>query len=172
MRWLRFPRVLGIVVCLYLIGMAAVFGGLSMEGREFVHNAASTTGTVTALVVRPPAGSARATDRRMISRAPTVHYEVGGRGYDYTAAHGRYRPRVSVGQTVTVLYNPDDPAQARLRGEGQVLVPGIAVGFLASAVVVGIVLIRTRRLGSAEPVKSGRPGARSHDEAPVETNTR
>ncbi len=140
-----------------------------MEGRAFVHDAARTTGTVTALVVRPPAGSARTTDRRMISRAPTVHYEVGGRGYDYTAAHGRYRPRVSVGQTVTVLYNPDNPAQARLRGEGQVLVPGIAAGFLASAVVVAVVLIRTRRLGQA---KTSALATRGHRDEPIGANTR
>lgn len=149
MKWLRFPRTLGIVVCLYLVGMSVVFGLLSSQNYRFVHTAQKVNGTVIALVPRAPIGSTRepTADARMISRAPTVRYEVNGAMYEYTAAHGRYRQRLQVGNTVTVLYDPTDPSVARLRGEGEVLVPVITSGFVASSVLVAIVLFRTRNLG-------------------------
>jgi hypothetical protein len=147
-KWLRFPRVLGIVVCLYLVGLAVLFASLGRQAAQFNHNAASTTGTVVALVPRAPAGSTREpVNARHPTLAPTVHYEVGGRGYDYTAAHGRYRQPVRVGDTLTVLYDPADPSVARLRGEGRVLVPGLAGGFLVAAAAVALVLVKTRHLG-------------------------
>ena len=149
MKWLRFPRTLGIVVCLYLIGMSVIFGMLSTQNYRFVHSAQKVSGTVTALVPRAPIGSTRepASDARMVSRAPTVRYEVGGKWYEYTAAHGRYRQRLQIGETVTVLYDPKDPAVARIRGEGQVLIPVITSGFVASAVLVAAILFKTRNLG-------------------------
>ena len=123
MKWLRFPRTLGIVVCLYLVGMSVVFGLLSSQNYRFIHSARTVPGTVIALVARAPIGSTRdpQLDARMVSRAPTVRYVVNGATYEYTAAHGRYRQPLRVGETVTVLYDPDDPAVARIRGEGRVL---------------------------------------------------
>jgi len=149
MKWLRFPRTLGIVVCLYLIGMSVIFGMLSGQNYRFVHHAQKVSGTVTALVPRAPIGSTRepTSDARMVSKAPTVRYEVGGASYEYTAAHGRYRQRLQIGDTVTVLYDPKDPAVARIRGEGQVLIPLITSGFVASAVLVAAILFKTRNLG-------------------------
>ena len=152
MKWLRFPRILGIIVCLYLIGMSLIFGMLSSQNYRFVNGAQRTTGTVIALVPRSPIGSARDPDARTASRAPTVRYEVAGKSYEYTAAHGRFRQPLKVGESVTVLYNPADPSVARIRGEGKVLVPVITSGFVLSALVVALILLRTRRLG-ADPVR-------------------
>lgn len=159
MKWLRFPRILGIIVCLYLIGMSLVFGMLSSQNYRFVHGAQSTTGTVTALVPRSPIGSARDPDARTVSRAPTVRYEVAGKTYEYTAAHGRFRQRLQIGNSVTVLYDPTNPAVARIQGEGKVLVPVITSGFVLSALVVALILLRTRNLGAA-PARR-KPGDRS-----------
>ena len=41
MKWLRFPRTLGIAVCLYLVGMSVVFGLLSSQNYRFMHAAAT-----------------------------------------------------------------------------------------------------------------------------------
>ena len=166
MKWLRFPRTLGIVVCLYLVGMSVVFALLSSQNYRFIHSARTVPGTVIALVARAPIGSTRdpQLDARMVSRAPTVRYVVNGTPYEYTAAHGRYRQPLRVGDTVTVLYDPDHPAVARIRGEGRVLVPGITAGFVASAVLVAVILFRTRNLG----VSNSRRGrdSRPHGEDP------
>lgn len=166
MRWFRFPRTLGIVVCLYLLGMAAVFGMLSEQSLDFVHQAARTEGTVTELVARAPAGSTRepAAGTRTLSQAPKVSYVVNGTTYSYTAAHGRYHQRLKVGDRVQVLYDPSDPSVARLKGEGTVLVPGITVAFALAAALVALVLVRTRKVGSTP----GRGGRRSVPAIPID----
>lgn len=94
---------------------------------------------------RPPAGATRSP--RNPTLAPKVRYRVGSTDYLYTAAHGLYRQRHRVGETIEVLYDPANPAEARLRGEGEVMLPLITAGFATAAVLVGFVLIRTRRLG-------------------------
>ena len=40
---------------------------------------------------------------------------------------------------------PDDPSRARLRGEGQAVGPLVSVGFALGALLVGLVLLRSRR---------------------------
>jgi hypothetical protein len=143
------------VVCVYLMVLAVLFGFLSIQNYRFVAKAAHTTGTVISLDPRPPAGSTRTP--RGITRAPTVRYEVGGKTYTYTAAHGTYRPRHRVGDTVEVLYDPGNPAKARLRGEGRLMIPLITSGFATAALLVGFVLFRTRNVGvrpSPRPVAS------------------
>jgi hypothetical protein len=146
MKWLRFPRVLGVVVCLYLLGLTALFGYLSTESFRFVSNATATTGKVVQLEVRRPVGSQRQPNPRSrnVPLAPKVEYVVAGKTYTYVAAHGRYHQRLAVGDEVTVLYDPSDPQSARLQGEGRVLVPLITSGFATSAVVLGAVLYLTR----------------------------
>ncbi len=162
MRWLRFPRLLGVIACVYLMALAVLFGHLSVQNYRFVHHAVQTTGTVVALDPRPPAGSTRTL--RDATLAPKVRYEVGGETYYYTAAHGTYRPRHRVGSTVVVLYDPADPAKARLRGEGRLMVPLITSGFATAALIVGFVLVRTRNLGRAPGNDSP---ARSSDSVPT-----
>jgi len=51
---------------------------------------------------------------------------------------------------VTVLYDPDHPEDARLRGEGRIMLPLITAGFATGAVVVGAVLYLSRH-GQAGP---------------------
>ena len=152
MRWLRFPRILGIVVCLYLIGMSLIFGNLSTQSYRFVRGAQATTGTVIALLPTPTAGSSRTPVNRpgrLVPTAPRVRYTVAGKSYEYVAAHGHYRQPLHVGDTVSVLYDPSNPARARLRGEGNVLVPLITSGFATCAVGVAVVLFLTRNAGVA-----------------------
>jgi hypothetical protein len=158
-KWLRFPRILGIVVCLYLVGMSVVFGVLSQENYEFVHSASQTEGTVIALVPRAPIGSTREprVNGPRVSLAPTVQYVVNGRTYTYTAAHGRFRQPLRPGDTVTVLYDPQEPGIARIKGEGQLLIPVITSGFVAAAAAVAVVLFRTRKLGEPRGRSRGRP---------------
>ena len=143
----RFPRTLGVLAVVYLLAMAVVFALLSDQNAEFVRTASRTQGTVVALVARAPLGSNRDAqpNDRSPSLAPKVSYTVAGHTYVYVAAHGRYRQRLQVGDTVTVLYAPSDPTSARLRGEGQDLAPVLSGGFALAAVLVVLVLVRLRR---------------------------
>lgn len=149
MRWLRFPRTLGIIVCLYLLGMSVVFGVLTSRNYRFIHDARQISGTVIALVPRAPLGSTREprAGERRTSLAPTVQYQVSGKTYTYTAAHGHFRQTVKIGDHLTVLCDPKGPADAQLKGEERLLVPGITAGFAVSALLVAFILFRTRNLG-------------------------
>jgi hypothetical protein len=146
MKWLRFPRVLGLAVCLYLFAMAVLFGFLSTESFRFVRNATATEGTVVSFEVKRPAGSQRTPNPhgRNLPTAARVRYDVGGTTYYYVAAHGHYHQRLVVGENVTVLYDPSNPTSARLRGEGQVLVPLITSAFATAAVGLAVILFLTR----------------------------
>lgn len=146
MKWLRFPRILGVIVSLYLVAMSVLFGYLSIGSYRFVHNAAETTGTVVSLEVRRSAGSQRDPNPQghNIPLAPKVSYIVDGKTYFYTAAHGRVHQPSKVGDTVTVLYDPADPEQAQLRGEGRIMIPLITSAFVTTALVLGVVLYLTR----------------------------
>jgi hypothetical protein len=143
----RFPRAVGVLAAVYLVAMSVVFALLSAQNADFVRTASRTEGTVVALVARAPLGSTREAqpDARAPSLAPKVTYEVAGRTYDYVAAHGRYRQRLQVGDRVTVLYSADDPASARLRGEGMDSGPLVSAGFGLAAVLLVVVLVRPRR---------------------------
>lgn len=158
MTWLRFPRVLGLGVAVYLLAMGLLFAGFSDRNAAFVRGAATTTGTVVALVPRAAAGSTREPSPtvRTMPTAPTVRYTVAGRTYTYTAAHGRYRQRLRVGDLVPVRYLPTDPGQARLEGEDRVLIPLLAIAFALAALGVLVLLVLTRRLGRV-PTVTGRP---------------
>lgn len=159
MTWLRFPRVLGLLIAVYLLAMGLLFVNFSARNAAFVRGAATTSGTVVALVPRAAAGSTREPSPtvRSMPLAPTVRYTVAGHTYTYTAAHGRYRQRLRVGDTVAVRYLPADPGQARLEGEDRVLIPLLGIAFGLAALGVLVLLLLTRRLGRAGP----RPAART-----------
>jgi hypothetical protein len=156
--WLRFPRVLALCICVYLLAMGLLFADYSARNAAFVSHAAITTGTVVELVPRAAAGSAREPSPtvRTMPTAPTVRYTVNGRTYTYTAAHGRYRQRLRVGDTVPVRYLPADPGQARLQGEDRVLLPLLAILFLLAALGVVVLLVVTRRVGRRPSSGAGR----------------
>ncbi len=161
----RFPQAVGVVVAVYLVAMAAVFALLSAQNAQFVRTASQTQGSVVALVVRAPLGARESrTEARAPSLAPKVSYVVDGRTYEYVAAHGRDRQRLQVGDTVTVLYDPADPATARLRGEGRDSGPLLSIGFaLAAVLLVGLIVrLRRRRSGGrhgSDAPRERRPAA-------------
>ncbi|MGI3781415.1 MAG: DUF3592 domain-containing protein, partial [Janthinobacterium lividum] len=68
---------------------------------------------------------------------------------------GRYRQRLQVGDRVTVLYAPSDPASARLRGEGMDSGPFVSGGFALAAVLLVLVIVRPRRRRGPARTTSG-----------------
>lgn len=160
-KWLRFPRVLGVIVVAYFLVVTAYFAYETLRRDQFIANATPINGTVVALEPRPVAGTTRVqpsgTD---LPLAPQVRYVVNGRTYLYTASHGVVGSQLKVGDAIEVLFDPSNPERGRLRGEGQILLPLITAGFGTAAVVlsVGFILTRNRGTGArqAPTAPSGR----------------
>ena len=121
------------------LGVALVVGALSIAGgitklvraRRLKAVAVCTTGVVTAL-----RGSHR-------GWYPVFRFTVDGREVEVQSDVGRSPPSQRVGETVLVLYDPADPSHARIAGWAHsgafaaVILIGVGVGFLVTAVLVG-----------------------------------
>jgi Protein of unknown function (DUF3592) len=141
-KWLRFPRVAGLVLVAYFAVVTAYFAYETARRSQFAADATTVSGIVVALEPRPLAGSTHVQAAGGdLPLAPQVRYEVAGRTYLYTAAHGKLDSGVRVGDALEVLYDPTNPEQARLRGEGQILLPVITAGFGTVTVLLVVVLV-------------------------------
>ncbi len=160
MRWLRFPRIVAVVVVAYLLVVTAYFAFETTRRSRFIADATPTTGVVIAMEPRPLAGTTRVPAiGDDVPRAPEVRYEVAGRTYLYTPTHGLLGSAVQVGDQIEVLYDPADPARARLRGEGQILLPLITAGFATAAIGVIVLLVLTRKRSDTAGRAPARPDA-------------
>ncbi len=154
MRWLRVPRIVGVVVIAYLILVTGYFAFETARRSRFIADAKSTPGTVVALEPRPLAGTTRVhAIGDDVPRAPEVRYEVGGKTYFYTPTHALFGSPVQVGDQIDVLYDGDNPTRAALRNEGQLLLPLITAGFATTAIGLIVALVLTRKRGGT----TGRP---------------
>ena len=156
MKWLRFPRLLGILVVAYFLVVTAYFAYETARRSQFAAGATSVNGIVVALEPRPVAGATHVqASGNDIPLAPQVRYVVAGRTYLYTASHGVVRSSLRVGDAIEILYDPTNPERARLRGEGQILLPLLTAGFGTTAVLVALLLFLTRNRG----LTGNHPGA-------------
>lgn len=164
MKWFRFPRLIGVVVAVYMVAITILFARLSMDNHTFRGDAASTQGTVVALVPKTFTGSPRGLRRHDgVPLAPVISFTADGMSYRYTPSQGSYKQRIAIGDRVTILYNPQNPGDtAQVKGEGRVLLPVITVGFGLISIGLVVMLIRTRRLGSgsAPRTRASRPAGR------------
>jgi hypothetical protein len=129
------PRLLFGVGTVLLVG-AAVAAAFT---ARFIVNAERTEGTVIDL--------SRSEDSEgSVTYNPVVEFTVDGRSIQFTSSSGSSSPP-SVGDRVEVLYDPDDPSDARLSGFLDLWFFPLVAGALALVCgVVGLVfLLRTRR---------------------------
>lgn len=93
---------------------------------------------------------------------PIVAFDAAnGRHYEIELAEGSYPPEYVAGDTVTILYNPERPQQARVQSTSSTmllwLLPGITgtvgLAFLGAAVVVYKVLMPSKEESLPEGVK-------------------
>jgi hypothetical protein len=142
------PKVLllvGVVfggVALVLLGVCTL---LVLNDREFRSTAVETTGTVVAYETHYDTDEGR----RRESYSPVVRFTApDGRQLEArTNVSTSSRPRI--GDRVTVLYQPDDPADARIDTATTRLVGPLITGGLGGifAIVGAILLIAYRRTG-------------------------
>ena len=163
-KWLRFPRVVGVIAVVYFVVVTGYFAYETTRRAQFAADAQVANGVVVALEPRPIAGSTRVpTGGVDIPLAPQVRYVVGGQTFVYTASHGVIGSPIKVGDAIEVLYDPTNPQRAHLRGEGQILLPLITAGFgtVTLALITVLVLTRNRGGTAAEGAKdAARPAAR------------
>jgi hypothetical protein len=135
------------VVGLAILGVALAF---AFSAQAFIHKATETQGRVTALnpVTDKEDGS--------VTFAPVFTYTAAdGQTYTIASSTSSNPPGYAVGQNVRVLYDPQNPAHASLKGVASVwLVPLIVapIGFVFFA-IGGVLLMfdlrYRRRLASA-----------------------
>ncbi|TXS96022.1 DUF3592 domain-containing protein [Parahaliea maris] len=97
------PAIFGVTGLLMLAGATALF----LNTRDFIATAAVTEGKVTELV------RSRSSDSDTY-RPVVVFTTAAGRSVEFTSSSGSNPPSFHRGETVTVLYQPDTPEQARI----------------------------------------------------------
>jgi hypothetical protein len=77
-----------------------------------------------------------------VVEAPVVDFEVGSNHFRFVGSPSRSDPRLTVGATVEVRYDPDDPRQARLAGSPPTPASAwLTVGILAIAAGVAAAML-------------------------------
>jgi len=134
------PRVLS---CIFLgIGVLMLIGALLLwnSTRRFIANADTAQGKVIELI------EVRDEDDGSITYKPVVTFEAPtGKSITFTASFSSKPAPYDVGESVEVLYAPDDPHDARIRGFGSLwLGPTIlgGLGIVFAGIGGGMLLAR------------------------------
>jgi hypothetical protein len=127
------------------LGLAALALWLAGRDREFLARAVRTTGTVVSIEVT------RSGKHDTIPHHwPVVRFETpDGRPHTFCGDVGSTTPEHRVGQRLAVLYDPDDPARARIAGpvpfSNETVLAGILGPLLAITGTGALLLRRARR---------------------------
>lgn len=145
--WTLPPVLIGVPAIFGLVGSLFVVIGLRSRAalRRFRRTAARAPGVVLDLVLE--LGGGRQNGSWLYF--PIVRYSLpDGRAVDFKSPQGSAPAAVRKGQQVTVLYDPANPANARLEGilsggclYGFLAVFGVAFVLLAIAIAAGSLLV-------------------------------
>jgi hypothetical protein len=133
-----------------LIGVLMLLGSLLSwnNTRRFIANANTTQGRVIELI------EVHDEDDGSITYKPVVTYvAANGRSITFTASFSSKPAPYDVGETVEVLYAPDNPREARIRGFGSLwLGPTILGGLGVVFTGVGGGMLLARRSGERKKI--------------------
>jgi hypothetical protein len=123
------------LVALILFGMGAIFAGIAgfmfYQQYKLEQSGLRAGGVVIAMV--------SSTDNDgSTTYAPVVRFKTqNGRSYEFQSSFFASPPDYKVGDEVTVLYPPDRPAEAQIKGEGQlfIIIFGIVGGI---EIIIGL----------------------------------
>ncbi len=140
-----------------LAAMGAIFlsvgFGLGISNVRFASGAKRTDGVVVDLVWRS-GGKGRP------SAAPVVSYEVDGKAYQFTSGTASRPPSYDVGEKVGVLYDPEDPSDAKLDGFWELYMLPFIFGLLgladSAAVAIWVGIERRKRQRIERALGEGR----------------
>lgn len=112
-----------------MLGAAYYYGHTSWE---LTRSGASAVGTVVALKESP------ATQDSGVTYTPVIRYEVDGRAYTFTSSNSSDPPAYKVSQRVGIIYDPAEPARARVNSWRELWLMPVILG--AAALVVAAVV--------------------------------
>jgi len=127
-----------------LLGLGSLFLGVGayifIDQREFEEKAQKTVGTVLRVDKERRTSSSGGRTRTSITYRPTVEYEVGGKKYTFISNTTSSSYNFKRGHELDVLYDPRNPADARLAGSVLSLIAMIFGGIGALALIIGFFL--------------------------------
>lgn len=131
------PGFLSIVFGLIGVGMLIGAAALALDTRSFVAAAKRAPGSVIELVEKRDSDGS-------VTYKPVVAFTAdSGASVNFTSSFSSNPPAYDVGEAVEVLYSPDNPNDARIRGFGSlwlgaVIVGGIGAVFAAIGFGIGL----------------------------------
>lgn len=142
-------RTVGWLFFLIGIGLLGITFAFVRSAQNFIQKATETQGRVTALTP--------VTDKQngSVTYAPVFTYTASdGQTYTITSSMSSNPPDFAVGQNVPILYDPQNPAGARLKSAGQLYLIPLIVGpiglvFIAVGFVLLVLDLRYRRRRAA-----------------------
>ena len=120
----------------YLVVFGLIFfgigSGLTYQQRTFERQGIQTQGEVTSL--------AQSCDEDGCTYSPVVRFKTqSGETVSFESSYSSSPPAYNVGESVEVIYSPENPEQAVIRGEGQVLrIIFMTVGGIVITIGLGI----------------------------------
>ncbi len=99
------------------LAFLGVAGWLYLQESQFAINALTTEGRVIGLA------ESIDSENGSTSYAPIVRFQTeGGRVFDFQSPYYTSPPAYQIGQNVTVLYPPENPREAVLKGAGNLMI--------------------------------------------------
>ena len=127
-----------------VIGLGLLAGAiaLALNTRAFIATAKPASGTVTELVPK------RDKDDGSITYTPVVLFEAAsGESVSFTSSFSSNPPSYAVGEKVEVLYAPDNPHEARIRGFGSLWLGSVILGGIGTVfATIGFGILIASRL--------------------------
>lgn len=133
------------------VGMLAGSFFILSHTRGFIAGASEAEGKVIAL---DRSTSSSNSGSRSTAYRPVVGFASGtGKRFEFTSSVGSSPPSHRVGESVTVLYNPADPSNARIKSFVQLWFGFLIVfvlGLVFAAIGLGMIFVRARGRSRAE----------------------
>ncbi len=142
------------LIGLILTGVGLPFllmgGILTYQEINFLHTAVETAGTVKEIASYTGSKSGK-------QYYPVVEFRSeDGRLYTFKSNHSAAEPEYQIGQTVTVYYNPAEPAEAQIEGMTELLLMGLifgGIGLIFCSIGGIVIILYIRRLREIEWLK-------------------
>jgi hypothetical protein len=116
--------------------------GMFLSRRAFARRASSADGVVVDYEIR----KVRTQGRWRMRQHPVLEYAVGGQTYRLTANVGQPTPKYPVGTPLTVLYRPEQPADAIISSTLELYLGAILLAIFGSvALVCGVTFVVANR---------------------------
>ena len=123
----------------------AIGAGLTMRQRSLEKQGAEAPGVVVALQEQYDSDGS--------TYKPVVQFQTfGGQTVEFVSSYASSPPTYEIGESVTVVYNPNESSKAVIKGEGQILhIIFMLVGGIDATIGFTLVIVAFRNKMVSEP---------------------